>query len=120
MWSVICYITPVAKGKFSFLPPILFFDVAFSIFLKFNVITLQLMTSEKININFHNLSDDFLIGVYILSLQQVILKHIFFWPTFNLYALLKQFSLNILIKKYEQLPLKCWFHKDKRKDSQLT
>lgn len=78
------------------------------------------MTSEKININFHNLSDDFLIGVYNLSLQQVILKHFFFWPTFNLYSLLKQFSCNILIKKYEQLPLKCWFHKDKRKDSQLT
>lgn len=34
------------------------------------------MTSEKININFHNLSDDFLIGVYNLSLQQVILKHL--------------------------------------------
>lgn len=35
------------------------------------------MTSEKINMNFYNLSDDFLIVVYNLSLQQVLFEFFF-------------------------------------------
>lgn len=66
---VICYIILSAtKRTKKFLCCILFysFTLPSAIFFKFSVTTPRLMTSEKININFYSLSDNFLI-VYQLS-----------------------------------------------------